>query len=93
MRGWLLTLCAMPIILATIYQSRSVISRPWISPLLSRLPVHLHPARKMSTTFQHPDYNISITLPAGLSQDKVLNFNPFTVSRTHPGLFAHLTNT
>ncbi|KXX73251.1 Nudix hydrolase 14, chloroplastic [Madurella mycetomatis] len=32
----------------------------------------------MSTTFQHPDYNISITLPAGLSQDKVLNFHPFT---------------
>ncbi|KAL2016179.1 hypothetical protein VTK56DRAFT_4097 [Thermocarpiscus australiensis] len=66
----------MPLLLATLYQTKTTLFRTWISsPLLFRLPWNA--ARKMST-FEHPEYHIPIALPAGLSKDKVLNFHPFT---------------
>lgn len=38
----------------------------------------------MSTTFTHPDYHTPITLPAGLTQDQVLQFQPFQVRSPPP---------
>lgn len=79
MRGWQLITLAMPILFATIYQYRAALSRAWpCSALLSRLS--WSPVRAMSTTtFQHPQYNIPISLPPGLSKDQVLSFHPFNV--------------
>jgi hypothetical protein len=81
-------LVVMPIILATLYQSRTALLRTWnTSPFASRLAwisttsgsTH---SSNMST-FQHPDYHIPITLPAGLSQPQLLAFPPFNVSFPH----------
>ncbi|KAH6628219.1 hypothetical protein F5144DRAFT_493491 [Chaetomium tenue] len=67
----------MPIILATLYQSRTALLRTWTSsPFASRLAWTTSTRNKMST-FQHPDYHIPITLPAGLSQSQLLAFPPF----------------
>ncbi|KAL2198391.1 hypothetical protein P885DRAFT_32855 [Corynascus similis CBS 632.67] len=65
----------MPVILGTLYQSRTALLRTWTS---SRFASHFawDSISKMST-FQHPDYRIPITLPAGLSQSQLLNFSPF----------------
>jgi hypothetical protein len=80
-----MTLCAMPIILTALYQSRFAVPRACTSStLVSRLPSFFQLSRTMSSTFQHRDYHIPITLPPGLSQEKLLNFHPFTVSATHP---------
>ena len=75
-------LVVMPIILATLYQSRTALLRTWnTSPFASRLAwtASIRSSNKMST-FQHPDYHIPITLPTGLSQSQLLAFPPFNVS-------------
>lgn len=80
MRGWHWAVLTMPIILATLYQTRIALFRAWSSSSrLSQLAW-----KTTMSTFQHPDYNIPITLPAGLTQDQVLNFHPFTVSSHLP---------
>lgn len=78
-RIWYLALLTMPVVLATLYQIQPTIFRTFTpsSLLFSRLSWLT--IRTMST-FQHPTYNIPITLPPDLSQDQLLNFHPFTVS-------------
>ncbi|KAK4135839.1 hypothetical protein BT67DRAFT_376377 [Trichocladium antarcticum] len=66
----------MPIILATLYQTRTALFfRTWTPPLFSRLA---WPATRKMSTFNHPTHNIPITLPTGLTQDQLLAFHPFT---------------
>ncbi|KAK4156778.1 hypothetical protein C8A00DRAFT_40792 [Chaetomidium leptoderma] len=68
----------MPIILTALYQSRTALLRTWTSsPLASRFAWSGTSSTLKMSTFQHPEYNIPITLPTGLSKSQVLNFHPF----------------
>ncbi|KAK4103344.1 hypothetical protein N658DRAFT_445976 [Parathielavia hyrcaniae] len=79
MRVFFLTILIMPIFLSAIYQSRTSLLRAWTSTTSTLLVSRLSwtSAFKMST-FQHPDYDIPITLPTGLTQSQLLAFSPFT---------------
>ncbi|KAL2133863.1 hypothetical protein VTI74DRAFT_1535 [Chaetomium olivicolor] len=75
MRSWSLIILIMPILLTALYHSRISLPRAWsTSRFASRLA---WTSTLTMSTFQHPEYNIPITLPPGLCQSQLLNFHPF----------------
>ncbi|KAK4227518.1 NUDIX family hydrolase [Podospora fimiseda] len=79
-RRWLIitTLCIMPIIFSLFYQTRSsIITRNSLSILFTKTTTAARMSSSSSSTFHHPQHKFPITLPEGLTQETVLNFNPF----------------
>ena len=46
----------------------------------------IHQRTKMAATFTHPEYNVPVRLPDGLSEKQLLDFHPFDVG-TSAGIY------